>query len=52
MADELTKPPFNKKPIIPKNFNWESLLGKSGEGLGEHYDEILKKLGTEPKLLD
>ncbi len=51
MADELTKPPFKKKSIIPKNFDWESLLNKSGEELRDHYNAILKKLGTESKLL-
>src|SRR5450755_4688083 len=25
MADEQTKPPYNKPPIVPAKFNWESL---------------------------
>ncbi len=26
MADERTKPPHNKKSIVPKKYNWSSLL--------------------------
>ena len=51
MADELTKPPFNRDSIIPKKFNWDSLLSKKGEALETHYRNVLDKLGTEPKLL-
>ena len=51
MAHELTKPPHKKKSIIPKGYDWETLLNKSGEELRDHYNSILKKLGTEKKLL-
>ena len=51
MADELTKPPHKKKSIVPKGYGWETLLNKSGEELRDHYNSILKKLGTEKKLL-
>ena len=26
MADELTKPPYNRKPIVPPSLGWPSLL--------------------------
>src|SRR5471032_2248168 len=26
MADEQTKPPYNKPPMVPAKFGWESLL--------------------------
>jgi len=51
MADELTKPPFNKKTIIPDKLNWESLLSKKGDELETHYRHILQELGKEEKLL-
>lgn len=51
MADEQTKPPFNKKPIIPEGYDWESLLSKKGAELETHYRHILEELGKQDKLL-
>jgi len=51
MADEQTKPPFNKPSTIPKGLDWQSLLGKSGEELETHYRHILDRLGKEKGML-
>lgn len=51
MADEQTKPPFNKPSIIPKDFDWQSLLKKDGDALEIHYRHILENLGKEKGLL-
>ena len=51
MADEQTKPPFNKKPIIPKKYSWTTLTSKAGDELETHYRHILESLAREPKLL-
>jgi type I restriction enzyme M protein len=51
MADEQTKPPFNKKSIIPKGKDWDSLLSKNGEELETHYRHILESLAKEKGLL-
>ena len=51
MADEQTKPPFNNKSIIPKKYNWESLISKRGHELEIHYRDCLEKLGKSPGLL-
>jgi len=51
MADEQTKPPFNKPPTIPKGFDWQSLLKKDGAELETHYRLILETLGKEPGML-
>ncbi len=51
MADEQTKPPFNKKSIIPKKFDWATLTGKSGEDLENHYRHVLENLAQEKGLL-
>ena len=51
MADEQTKPPFNKKSIIPDGYDWESLLSKKGDELETHYRHILEELGKQDKLL-
>lgn len=47
MADEYSKPPYNRKINIPKELNWESLLNKSGAELEVHYVKILTDLGKE-----
>jgi len=51
MADEQTKPPFNKKSIIPKGYDWNSLLEKNGDALETHYRHLLESLGKESGLL-
>ena len=51
MADEQTKKPYNKKPIIPKGYDWESILSKRGDELETHYRHILEELGKQDKLL-
>ncbi len=30
MADEQTKPPFNRESAIPKDYDWQSLIAKDG----------------------
>jgi type I restriction enzyme M protein len=51
MADEYSKPPYNRKINIPKDLNWESLLTKSGAELEVHYVKILKELGKEKGMI-
>ncbi len=51
MADEYSKPPYNRKINIPKNLNWESLLNKSGAELEVHYVKILRELGKEKGMI-
>lgn len=51
MADEQTKPPFNKKSIIPKGYDWQSILEKSGDQLEIHYRHLLETLAKEQGLL-
>lgn len=51
MADEQTKPPFNKPSTIPKGLDWESLLKKDGDALEVHYRHILESLGKEKGML-
>ncbi len=49
MADERTKPPYNKKSIVPKKYNWYSLLKEDGTELFEHYRNTLRSLGKQFK---
>jgi type I restriction enzyme M protein len=51
MAHERTQPPRNETSRLPADFDWPSLLGRSGEDLESHYVAVLDRLGTEPGLL-
>ena len=51
MADEQTKPPFNKPSSIPKGLDWQSLLERDGNALEVHYRHILETLGRERGML-
>ena len=45
MADERTKPPFNKPQTIPKKYGWDTLLARDGDELEVHYRHLLEELG-------
>lgn len=51
MADEQTKPPFNKKSTISLGLDWPSLQKKEGVELEVHYRHILESLGKEKGML-
>jgi len=51
MADEQTKPPFNRPSSIPEGLDWASLLGKDGDELEVHYRHTLDSLGKEKGML-
>ncbi len=51
MADEQTKPPFNKPSSIPQELDWQSLLKKDGDALEVHYRHILDSLGKARGML-
>ena len=51
MADEQTKPPYNRKPIVPKGFDWDSLLKQEGDDLEAHYRHILEELAKRRGML-
>ncbi|OPY26822.1 MAG: N-6 DNA Methylase [Methanocella sp. PtaU1.Bin125] len=51
MADELSKPPFNKESKIPAAYSWATLLSKDGTDLEAHYIESLRELGKEKGML-
>ena len=47
MADEQTKPPFNKESVVPAGLDWESLADRDGDALETHYRHILDALGRQ-----
>src|SRR3954469_21102468 len=51
MADEYTKPPYNRKMHIPKEYNWQSLTSLRGAELEVHYSILLRELGKEKGML-
>jgi len=51
MADEQTRPPFNRAPVVPYGLDWQSLLDRDGEELEAHYIKILNDLGKHPGML-
>jgi type I restriction enzyme M protein len=51
MADEQSKPPFNKKSTVPAGMDWPSLLAKDGDELETHYRHVLETLGKKPGML-
>jgi len=51
MADEFSKPPYNRKLPIPTEHNWESLTSKRGDTLEQHYSKTLDVLSRQKGVL-
>jgi len=51
MADEQTKPPYNRPPLVPPKYGWDSLLKREGDELEAHYRHVLEELGKQPGML-
>ncbi len=47
MADEQSRPPFNKPSPIPKEFGWDKLVKLDGDELEIHYRHTLEELGKK-----
>ena len=51
MADEQTKPPYNRPSIVPEKYGWQSLLKREGAELESHYRRTLEELGKADGML-
>ncbi|MDA3871327.1 MAG: class I SAM-dependent DNA methyltransferase [Candidatus Marinimicrobia bacterium] len=51
MADEFSKPPYNRNINIPEEFNWENLISKRGAELEVHYSKLLRELAKSKNTL-
>ena len=51
MADEFSKPPYNRKLPIPKEYDWESLTAKRGDTLELYYTKLLSELSRQKGIL-
>jgi type I restriction enzyme M protein len=46
MADEFSKPPYNRPLPVPKAYNWQALTDKRGAELEIHYTNTLRELAN------
>src|SRR5207245_8250879 len=44
MADEQTKPPFNRPAIVPVGLDWASILKRDGDDLEVQYRHVIEVL--------
>lgn len=51
MADEFSKPPYNRELPIPKKYAWDSLIDKRGAELELHYSTLLRELSKSKGIL-
>jgi len=51
MAEEQTRPPFERPAIVPERLDWPSLLARDGDELEAHYIHVLRELGQRPGML-
>jgi type I restriction enzyme M protein len=51
MADEYSKPPYNRDVGVPAKYNWQSLKSKKGAELEAHYVTLLRELGSKQGML-
>jgi len=51
MADEYSKPPYNRNLNIPGEYNWESLTSRKGAELELHYVTLLRELSKQKGIL-
>jgi type I restriction enzyme M protein len=51
MADEFSKPPYNRKLLIPVEYNWQSLTARKGAELELHYSTLLRELSKQKGIL-
>ena len=51
MAEELTRPPYNRPALVPRGLDWPSLLKLDGDALEVHYRHVLEELGRKSGML-
>jgi type I restriction enzyme M protein len=51
MADEQSRPPFNRPSAIPKSYCWNVLIKLDGDELETHYRHTLEQLGKQKGML-
>jgi type I restriction enzyme M protein len=46
LADEYSKPPYNRSLNIPAGYDWQTLTSKRGSELEDHYNDTLRELAN------
>jgi type I restriction enzyme M protein len=52
MADEQSRPPFNRLAPVPPQFSWPELLKRDGDELEIHNRHTLEELGKRSGIRD
>ena len=51
MADQLTRPPYERAPLVPPELGWQPLLRLDGAALEAQFRKSLEALATRPGML-
>ncbi|MDH5914439.1 type I restriction-modification system subunit M [Vibrio splendidus] len=51
MADEYSKPPYNRDVGVPEEYNWKSIKSESGAALEVQYVSVLRELAKQKGML-
>jgi type I restriction enzyme M protein len=51
MAEERATRPLNPERVVPEEYSWSQLMGRSGEDLEDTYNSILRGLASQPGVL-
>ena len=51
MADEVTRPPYTREPIVPAPWDWPNLTKREGADLEAHYRQTREELGKKGGML-
>ncbi|WP_121632117.1 HsdM family class I SAM-dependent methyltransferase [Tropicibacter alexandrii] len=51
MADEYSRPPYERDVGVPETYNWGSLTALRGADLEAHYVKVLRELGQQKGML-
>jgi len=51
MADEYSRPPYNRNVGIPAEYTWQNLKSKRGAELEVHYVTLMRELGSKKGML-
>jgi type I restriction enzyme M protein len=51
MAEEYSRPPYNREVGIPPEYSWQSLKSRKGAELEAHYLTLLRELATKKGML-
>jgi type I restriction enzyme M protein len=51
MADEYSRPPYNRESPVPPEYSWPALMARDGDDLEAHYRHTLEELGKQTGMI-